>query len=279
DSGQVFRWRREEDGRWYGALRGTALALAVRQDVLEIETAGAPIALAEIRAFLGLDDPLPRIREYFQREAVLSRAFADAYGMRIVQQDAWEGLVAFICSSHNAVFRIQQMMGALSRLYGEQLSLRGQTIYTFPPAERLAALTLENLAPCRLGYRDAYVLAAARMVAAGELNPAALVDAPDEEARAALLRVPGVGPKVADCIMLMALRKKERTFPIDVWVRRAVVKYYREAIEAATGVAVTDTGPSERQYRAIISWAERYFAPYTGYAQTYLFFAMRAGWI
>ena len=210
---------------------------------------------------------------------MLERAFASLYGLRLVQQDPWEGLLAFICSSHNAVFRIQQMMGCLSERFGRRLHVAGQAVDTFPPVSAIAGLDLVDLAPCRLGYRDAYVLEAARMVARGEVDPYALVGAPLPVAREALLRVPGVGPKVSDCILLLALGKKECAFPIDVWVRRGVLRHYREDVRQATGVELSDEskGLTDRQYRAIIEWARKAFAPYVGYAQTYLCLATREG--
>jgi N-glycosylase/DNA lyase len=279
DTGQVFRWRQEADGRWYGALRGTALALRVVPGALEVETAGAPLPEAALRRFLGLDDPLPAIRAHLSRDPVLRRAFAGCYGLRVVQQDPWEGLVSFICSSHNAIFRIQQMTGCLARLFGQRYQLGGVTVETFPAPEVIAGLSLAELAPCRLGYRDAYVLEAARLVASGAIDLGSLVDAPYPVAREVLLRVPGVGPKVADCVLLLALGKKECGFPIDVWVRRGVLRHYREAIRAATGVTLRaeDGGLTDREYRATVRWAQQAFAPYVGYAQAYLFLATRSG--
>ncbi len=279
DSGQVFRWRRGADDRWYGTLRGTGLAIAQEAGALVIETAGAPVSAGEVRTFLGLDDPLPRVREDLSWDPVLRRSFAECFGLRIVAQDPWEGLVAFICSSHNAVFRIHQMMGSLAQRFGDRLWVAGQAADTFPPPARLAELSLVDLAACRLGYRDAYVLEAARLAASGEVDPRALVEAPYEVAREMLLRVPGVGPKVADCILLMALHKKESAFPIDVWVRRAVLKHYRDSVRSVTGVdlAAEEKGLTDRQYRAIVAWARQVFAPHVGYAQTYLFFAAREG--
>lgn len=279
DSGQVFRWRREEDGRWYGTIRGTGLALLQEGSHLVAEAEGEPITSGEVVRFLGLDDPLSEIRAFLSRDPVLARAFAAVYGLRLVRQDPWEGLVAFICSSHNAVFRIQRMMGCLAERFGRRLRVAGRTVHTFPPARVIASLELADLAECRLGYRDAYVLEAARMVARGEIDPYALVDAPAEEARTALMKVPGVGPKVSDCILLLALGKKECTFPVDVWVRRAVLRHYRDAVRRATGVelATEEKGLTMRHYQAIREWAQQAFAPHVGYAQTYLFLATRLG--
>lgn len=279
ESGQVFRWRPGEDGWWYGSLRGTALALRQEPDALHVQAAGDPIGEGEIRAFLGLNDPLPAIRERLSFDPVLRRAFAECYGLRIVHQDPWEGLVAFICSSHNAVFRIRQMTECLAMRFGRPLSVRDHVVYTFPSASDLFGVTVGELAPCRLGYRDGYVLEAARMVATGEVDLLGLEDAPEESARSVLTRIPGVGAKVSDCVLLMALGHKASTFPIDVWVRRAVLKHYRQEVRAATGVELPgeDKGLSDRQYRAIVVWARRRFGTDAGYAQTYLFFAARAG--
>lgn len=281
DSGQVFRWHAAADGWWYGSLRGAALALRDEGAALAVRAAGGPVTALEIRKLLGLDDSLSAIGEHLAFDPVVRRAMALCRGLRVAQQDPWEGLVAFICSSHNAVFRIQQMLGSLSELFGDRVRIGEETIAMFPPAERLAGLSLAELAPCRLGYRDAYVLEAARRVAAGETDLGALLSQPTDVARKALLRVPGVGPKVADCVLLLALCKKADVFPIDVWVRRAVLAHYREQVRAATGVTLDaeDKGFTDRQYRAVAAWARGYFAPHAGYAQAYLFFATRAGLI
>lgn len=281
DSGQLFRWRAGAEGWWYGSLRGTALALRHEGAVLAVRAAGGPITVTDVRQLLGLDDSLAAIGEHLAFDPVVRRAMAMCRGLRVAQQDPWEGLVAFICSSHNAVFRIQQMLGSLSDLFGDRVRVGEGSVATFPPAERLAGLSLSELAPCRLGYRDAYVLEAARRVASGETDLGTLLRQPTDVAREALLQVPGVGPKVADCVLLLALRKKADVFPIDVWVRRAVLTHYREQVRAATGVTLgaEDKGFTDRQYRAVVAWARSYFAPHAGYAQAYLFFATRAGLI
>lgn len=280
NSGQVFRWRLEPDGRWYGSIRGTALAIRSHQHTLEIETGGHPITEAEVRQFLGLDDPLPEIRSLLcARDPVLQRAFAACYGQRLVQQDPWEGLASFICSSHNALSRIQRMMVTIAKLFGEPSDVGGHRVHTFPPPETIARLSRDDLAPCRLGYRDTYLLEAARMVANGTLDLEALRSAPYEAAREALLRVPGVGPKVSDCVLLMVLGRKECAFPVDVWVRRAILRHYKDAVRAVTGVDLrpATAGLTDREYRAIVQWAQRAFAPHVGYAQAYLFLATRSG--
>ncbi len=152
-------------------------------------------------------------------DAFLQRACDYGAGIRMLRQEPWEMLVSFIISQRKNIPSIQYCIEALCSRYGEPIESGGERFYTFPSAERLAALDESHFLACSLGYRAKYVLAAARTVASGALNLFAIAVWPDERLYSALLAVPGVGEKVANCVMLFGYHRLAR-FPRDVWINR-----------------------------------------------------------
>jgi N-glycosylase/DNA lyase len=284
--GQIFRWRHEPDtlktsGWWCGTLGETALAVRRTGDRIAIREVGAPRGADALARFLALDVDLPRVYRRIGTDRHLRAAIAALPGLRILRQEPWECLAGFICSAWNNIPKIEGSTRFLCRRWGEPLTLTlddsAVTLHTFPTAARLAAATEAELREAALGFRAPNLLRAARMIAAGELDLQALRQAPYEEALRALLKVPGVGRKVADCILLFSLDKPE-AFPVDVWVWRVMRELYgrhlRNALpeELPTGGA----GPSDRVYRAIQAFAWRRWGRCAGYAQQYLFTTRRA---
>ena len=261
ESGQAFRWRRE--GQWYhGVIYGNAVQL--RQHLLGVEFRSSPASEAEMEAtlrdYLRLDDDLEAIYRAIGRDEHMRDVIARHRGMRLLRQEPWECLIAFILSANSNIPRISATMENMSRRLGRQLSFRRRAYYTFPAPEVLVAVGEKGLRALGLGFRARYVAQAAQMVAEGGLRLEELRLAPYEEARNALMKVPGVGDKVADCVLLFSLDKLE-AFPIDRWVRRAVEEWYFEGKRIS--------------YKAVRVWAREYFGPYAGYAQQYLFHGRR----
>jgi N-glycosylase/DNA lyase len=149
------------------------------------------------------------------------------------------------------------------------------TVYTFPTPGALAGVSVEELRECGLGYRAPYVAGTARAIAAGGWDLEALRSVGYREALASLLALPGIGRKVADCILLFSLDKGE-AFPVDVWVRRLIHQYYGFAVESAAG-APGSTTPGDREYDAIQRFAGERWGEWAGYAQQYLFYGKRLG--
>jgi N-glycosylase/DNA lyase len=291
-SGQIFRWRRERDW-WCGTLGGTALAIRFNNPHSscqhwtpnpEVRQSGEPLELEKIARFLALDDDLPQICRRIGTDRHLQAAIEALPGLRILRQDPWECLAGFICSAWNNVPKIEGSTGHLCRRWGEplRLQLEGESVavHTFPTAERLSAATEAELREAALGFRAPNLLRAARMVAAGDLDLMALRRLPYEEALRSLLRVPGVGRKVADCVLLFALDHSE-AFPVDVWVWRVMRELYGEHLQAALPFKppAGGAGPSDRVYRAIQEFAWERWGRCAGYAQQYLFTARRWGLI
>jgi N-glycosylase/DNA lyase len=279
--GQIFRWQ-EVEGTWVGALGGAALAITQERDAIRVAGAGAPLAEAELRAFLGLDHDLEEVRRRIATDEVIARAVAALPGLRILRQEPWECLITYICSAWNNIPKIEQSTQRIARRWGTIREVQSPSgpvpVACFPEPSVLAGATEQELRECGLGYRAPLVLAAARRIAEGTVDLLALRAVPYPEALAALLRLPGVGRKVADCILLFSLEKGE-AFPVDVWVRRLIHEYYPAAVgrELPRAPSSSDSGPGNREIDSIQAFAWERWGGFAGYAQQYLFTARRFG--
>lgn len=179
------------------------------------------------RSYFDLDTDYAAIRAKADLEdAFLQRACTYGRGIRMLRQDPWEMLISFIISQRKNIPAIQYCIEALSVRYGNLLEDTGEAqLYSFPSAQRLATLNEQEFLACSLGYRAKYVLAAARMVASGALDLDAIAALPDDALFSALLAVPGVGEKVANCVMLFGYHRLSR-FPRDVWIIRVEEREY-----------------------------------------------------
>ena len=260
-SGQVFGWRWEE-GWWNGTVGGHLVLLRRRRDGIEYRTSLRPArALGPVLwRFLRLEDDLTAIQEELGRDPLVAEAIASHPGLRLLRQDPWECLTAFICSTHSNIPRIAGIMERLSVTYGAAVTMGGLTRHGRPGPEALAEAGEARLRELGLGYRARYLAGSAAMVASGQLDLEALRDASYTEAHEALRTLPGVGEKVADCVLLFSLDKLE-AFPIDRWVRRAMEEWYLDGRKLS--------------YQALEDWAQEHFGPLAGYAQQYLFYHRR----
>lgn len=279
--GQIFRWR-EVAGTWVGTLGETALALTSEPGGLRVVGAGPPLSREALGEFLGLREDLALVARRIVTDAVIARAVTALPGMRILRQDPWECLITYISSAWNNIPKIDRSMDQLARRWGARRQVPTAAgwieVACFPSPSVLAGVGEEELRECGLGYRASYVAATARLVAQGGLDLATLRAQPYPEALRALLALPGVGRKVADCILLFSLGKSE-AFPVDVWVRRLVHQYY--ARPARRFVPLTPealaAGLADREYNGIQAFAWHRWGRWAGYAQQYLFYARRLG--
>ena len=260
-SGQVFGWR-WEGGWWNGTVAGHLVLLRERRDGLEYRTSLRPTkALAPVLCrFLRLDDDLPAIQKELGRDPLVAEAIGGHPGLRLLRQDPWECLTAFICSTHSNIPRIAGIVERLSVTYGVPVSMGRLTRHARPGPEALAEAGEARLRELGLGYRARYLAGSAAMVASGQIDLEALREASYAEAHEALRTLPGVGEKVADCVLLFSLDKLE-AFPIDRWVRRAMEEWYLDGVQLS--------------YQAMGVWAQERFGPQAGYAQQYLFYHRR----
>jgi N-glycosylase/DNA lyase len=259
-SGQAFGWR-QNGGAWEGVIGSRWVRLRQDGDCIHAEAA-SPGDWQWLRHYLQLDVQLPEILATFPKDEPMRAAIAFCGGLRLLRQDSWEGLASFICSSTKRIVQIEQIVTLLSHRFGEPLPVPEGVgpVYSFPSIARIAAASEAELRECKLGFRAPYLGATARALAAGKLDLSRLGELPLDEAREALVDLPGVGNKIADCVLLLSYGFP-RAFPVDVWIERALLQLY-----------FPKRRPKPPRLRRFI---ETYFGPHSGYAQQYLFHYMR----
>jgi N-glycosylase/DNA lyase len=247
ESGQVFHWSRDGDG-WRGLIGRVPVYVEQRGPELRV-TAGRERMAAR---YLSLDHPLERIYASFPDDAFSRAALAGCRGLRIIRQPRWECLATFITSAMKQVAHIRQMSLALRRRFGVRV---GEDLWAYPEPEALAGSTERSLRACGLGFRAGNLLRTARMVAAGEMDLDAAEKMETEEAIETLCRLPGVGRKVANCVLLFAYERLDAV-PIDVWIGRVL-----RAIH----------GPRRATVRELEGLSRERLGIYAGYVQQYWF--------
>src|SRR5204863_5399686 len=210
--GQVFHWEKSGAG-FVGAIGDKAVYVEQRGDQLHFAGATAKV----IANYFSLDHPLANICRSFPRDPAMMAARDFCRGLRIIRQPRWECLATFICSSMKQVAHIRQISLALRKRFGTKRMISLNHVYDFPSAERLGRSSERELRECALGYRAKNLLATARLVASGDADLDGWSQLPDEGLRERLCELPGVGAKVANCVMLFAYERL-RAFPIDVWI-------------------------------------------------------------
>ncbi|MFO1478490.1 MAG: DNA glycosylase [Verrucomicrobiota bacterium] len=262
DSGQAFRWW-PQDNAWEGVIAGRWLRLCQSSENLLTARALAPVAdWSWLENYLQLQVDLDSVLATFPDDTPLRTAVDACRGMRLLQQDPWECLASFILSSTKQIVQIRQVVALLCERFGRSIPAPPHTgpLRSFPEPAALAAATEADLRACKTGFRAPYLLAAARRVADGSLDLASLRARPVDEVRDILMTLPGVGRKIADCVLLYAYGFPE-AFPIDVWIMRALKSLYF---------------PKRRVTpKRLLTFGNSYFGPQAGYAQQYLFHYMR----
>jgi N-glycosylase/DNA lyase len=264
--GQAFRWDKR-DNWWYGVAREKVLKVRQAGEELEFENVDTDF----LENYFGLQDDLPKILSHISKDSHIKQAVDEFKGLRIVRQDPWECLISYICATYKNIPAIRQMLFNLCRKFGDRISFERDSFYAFPSPQTLAKTTAAELAKCGLGYRANYVIETAKKVYKEDFDLERVREMPYEEAKEALLDFPGVGSKVADCTLLFSLGNLE-AFPIDVWIKRIILKYYpshfpKEFVEKISRrKSIT---PSE--YEKLNRFGRTYFGKYAGYAQEYLY--------
>jgi N-glycosylase/DNA lyase len=276
--GQAFRWR-EHEGAWYGPYGNGSLRLLPVRGGYEVSALGCDPDRDGLARFLGFGDDLSTIHRELSADPALAAALSFAPGLRLLRQDPWECLVGYLCSQWNNVPRIEGMLERLAVRWGEEHRWPdGPVVASLPPPDVLARVSEQELRSLGFGYRARYVLETARRIRDGEPDLAALRELEYSDALRILLSLPGVGRKVADCVLLFSL-DQPGACPVDVWVRRVMLELYGDRILAGGG-----RGPEPRngamsagEYEAIAHFARERWGRRAGYAQQYLFHARRSG--
>ena len=221
DCGQAFRWKPLDNGAWCGIAKGKYIELETLNGDIIIKGSSKEDFYEIWEDYFDLKRNYGEIIESISENEVLKAASEFGSGIRILNQDPWEALCSFIISQNNNIPRIKGIVERLCENFGEKC---GEG-YTFPSAETVSSLTLEDLSVLRSGFRAKYILDAANKVAKGEIDLEALKLMDFESAREILMTIKGVGPKVADCALLFGLGHIE-AFPRDVWIKRALAELF-----------------------------------------------------
>ena len=268
NSGQTFRWQLRE-GWWEGVigLRWVRLRSETASRT-NGETGDPSFIIAEtaepvddwtwLADFLQVGLDLADVLRTFPDDPPMRSAVAACRGLRLLRQDPWECLASFILSSTKRIVQIQQIVAQLCEKFGEQVIVpqNHERVYCFPLPGRIAAAGEPELRACKMGFRAPNLRAAAQMIAYGTVDLGRLSALPVAEARDALMRLPGVGRKIADCVLLFALGFQD-AFPVDVWVMKALRRLYFPRRPASL--------------KRLHAFAANHFGKYAGYAQQYLF--------
>ena len=274
NSGQVFHW--EEVGAGFcGAIADRAVYVEQYRNVLRAKMEGGALRLGGqqgeemprptttattpglVRHYFALDHPLDEICASFPRDPVMNAARTFCQGLRIIRQPKWECLATFICSSMKQVAHIRQISRALRERFGEKKEVCGHEVFSFPPPDRLAGTSENALRKCGLGFRAKNLLATAKRVALQEMILESWNRLPDSNLHEKLCDLPGVGAKVANCVMLFGY-ERITAFPIDVWIERVLREKYFPRKRHVTSASLAE-------------FAANYFGAHGGYAQQYLF--------
>ena len=263
ECGQCFRWNKDESGNFVGVFGNNVIS--VKSDAENIIFRGICDGPIEpiCREYFDLDTNYENIKNTLSKiDNYLKESIEYGYGIRILKQDLWETIISFIISANNNIPRIKLIIERMCKQYGRKILFENKEYYTFPRPEELKNATIQDFRNLGLGFRDVRVYETVQNVLTNKINLKELEEEQNiQNLRNKLLEIPGVGPKVADCIMLFALKKYE-VFPIDVWVRRVISELYFDK--------------NEQKPQVIQKFAKEKYGKLAGLAQQYLFFWRRS---
>ncbi len=260
-SGQAFRWQ-FHNGGWESVIENHWVRLSEVENGISAEVAEKISDWRWLENYLQLGIDLPGIIQSFPKDEPMQRAIEACSGLRLLRQNPWECLASFILSSTKQILQIRQIVALLCERFGEKIAVPVgyEPAFAFPTIAKIAALTEKDLRDCKMGFRAPFLLGSAEMLSGGEVKLETLPNFSGEKAREELLKLPGVGRKIADCVLLFAFGLPE-AFPMDVWILKALQQLYF---------------PKRRvKIKRLRKFSETYFGPNAGYAQQYLFHYMR----
>ena len=264
--GQIFKWEKKDEW-WCGVIEDKPVKIRQINTQLEIKNINSNL----VKRYFGLNDDLYEIKRKICIDKHIEKALNKFWGLRLIHQDPWECLISYICATYKSIPAIRKMLYKLSEKFGEKKIFDDNIFFTFPKPEKLQSAKESDLLDCGLGYRSKYVLATSKKIFCNESIFEDLKKLPYFQAKKKLIDFPGVGPKVADCILLFSLGKNN-AFPIDIWIKRVILRYYSNYFskqfisKISTGRAITTS-----DYNILNEFGRTYFGEYAGYAQEYLY--------
>lgn len=233
DCGQCFRWKPDENGNWCGVVKGVNGKIRQENDGIIFIGADEKEFNEIWLDYFDFNRDYDKLKSDFGANEMLRNACEFAPGIRVLRQEPWEAFITFIISQNNNIARIKGIVERLCAAFGEEIE---PGVFAFPTPERLANEPTESFSKLGCGYRAEYISSAAKEVFEGRLELEPLMTAPLSEARERLLKVHGVGPKVADCVLLYGLGRVERC-PADVWMKRVIAALGGEMPSCVTDYA------------------------------------------
>lgn len=268
NSGQVFLWEKY-NGIWYGVY-GEHIIKVRKDKEQSIELSSFPEMQSCEEKIFRLDDNINEIVQQLSHDPFVDRLIKKYTGLRLMRQEPHQCLFSFVCASNTNIPMIRRMLYALTKKFGREVQVDGKIFFTFPSASDISKATLIELKSCGLGYRAGAVKSAADWIVSGRLDFDLLKKGRYEESKLELLKIYGVGNKIADCVLLFSLEKLE-AFPIDIWITRALANHYNWLYNNK----LKDKAVTSYQYAAISKCIREYFGKYAGYAQQYIYYHMR----
>ena len=267
ECGQCFRWNEQEDGSYTGIWKENVVNIKKEgQDYIFTGICKSGNLEEEIKEYFDLNRDYEKIKKELSKiDENMKNSIKYGEGIRILNQDLWETIISFIISANNNIPRIKGIIERLSKEYGKKLEFNGKENYAFPTPEQLKDVTVEEYRKLGLGFRDIRLYETTKMIIDGKVNLKQLEQNPNTmEVREKLLTLSGVGPKVADCILLFSTLKRFEVFPIDVWVRRVMNDLY-----------IQNEDETKVNKKQIENLAKEKFGDLAGLAQQYLFYWRR----
>ena len=271
ECGQCFRWNKQEDGSYTGIFKRNVINV-------KKENCHQGTSLVTIKGICDgnikdvVEDYFDLNRNYEEIKEKLSKiddnvktSIEYGKGIRILNQDLWEMIISYILSANNNIPRIKGIIERLSKTYGDEIEWNGEKYYTFPTPEQLKDVTVADYRKLGTGFRDIRLYETVHMILDKKVDLEQLQNEPDtNKVREQLLTLSGVGPKVADCILLFSTLKRFEVFPVDVWVRRVMNELY-----------IKNEDETKVNKKQIEKLAHEKFGNLAGIAQQYLFYWKR----
>jgi len=258
DCGQCFRWKKSGDAYW-GVAFGMPLKISQKGDEITLFDTTMEDWDTVWSKYFDMERDYGKIKSQIATDSVMKEAVEFGNGIRILNQEPFECLISFIISASNNIPRIKKIIDSLCTNFGDKMTYMGKDFYTFPTAEKLSTLSLDDIGVIKAGFRDKYILSAAKAVANAQIDLECLKSASFDYAKTELLKLSGVGNKVAECVLLFSL-EKYGSFPVDVWIKRIMEHCYFD---------------KEQDKETISAFAEEKFGEHCGFAQQYLFYWAR----
>ena len=255
NSGQVFLWKKDGPD-WYG-ING--------QDILKINKNAVIKSIQNSKTdFFRKKDNMQEIIKSISKDKTVKKAIKQYEGLRIFKQDPFQCMISFIISSNSNIQKIKNSLEKITKKFGVKVEIQNKEFFLFPKPEKLANASIEEIKKCGVGYRAPFIKQAAEMIFSKKMDLEYLEKLDYKEAKKNICLIPGVGNKVADCILLFSLNKLE-AFPLDTWMIKILEKYYSNEFKIETKTI------TQKQYEILHEKIVNYFGPYCGYAQQFLF--------